>query len=328
MIYMGDRYLSRYCGLVTRDLDEARVHVGRFWERHRSTMRRGRRYGLRWHQCDLTNVSLAYVETPSAIRVECGPVADVFRISFVQRGGLRFRIDGAKVECAEDQAAVYGPGQELIVDTEPFSLLLLTLRGRSVREAMARRYDTASMSSEHWPRSLPTAAPAVSTLRSLCRWLATELDQPDSTVGPSRPGSLAVERTIRTLFLDCFDASNPAASAAEEVPELRVRLMEEWIEANLGEPITVDDLAQIGGVSVRSVQEAFRRRRQCSPMQHVINRRLEAAHRLLLMAPSGTSVTSVALDCGFHNFGRFAVRYRSVFGETPSQTRARRRSII
>ena len=57
-------------------------------------------------------------------------------------------------------------------------------------------------------------------------------------------------------------------------------------------------------------------------MEFLTARRLELARRRLRNDP-GSSVTEVALSCGFSNQGRFAKAYRAAFGENPSETRAK-----
>ena len=59
-------------------------------------------------------------------------------------------------------------------------------------------------------------------------------------------------------------------------------------------------------------------------MELLRRRRLDAARQALLEAGAEGTVTAVAMDCGFFNFGRFAGHYRRQFGETPSQTLARK----
>ena len=126
------------------------------------------------------------------------------------------------------------------------------------------------------------------------------------------------------MFLDCIDERLPVEPRkAEDLDAARVRQIEEWIDANFDEPIGIEDLARRAGVGVRSVQTAFRRLRGCTPMQMVLRRRLEAAREMLRRATPQTTVTHVAAECGFFNFGRFSCRYRDMFGEAPSQTLAR-----
>jgi transcriptional regulator GlxA family with amidase domain len=55
-------------------------------------------------------------------------------------------------------------------------------------------------------------------------------------------------------------------------------------------------------------------------MEYVKSVRLKQAHRLLQESDTATSVTGVALLCGFNNVGHFARHYRDAFGELPSKT--------
>jgi AraC-like DNA-binding protein len=100
--------------------------------------------------------------------------------------------------------------------------------------------------------------------------------------------------------------------------------LEGWIDANLGEPITLGRLCQVAGVGVRGLQKTFESRRGMSPMRFVAKRRLTAAYHRLVHAAPDASVTRVALDLGFDHLGRFAQMYRQVIGESPSQTLAAR----
>ncbi len=56
-----------------------------------------------------------------------------------------------------------------------------------------------------------------------------------------------------------------------------------------------------------------------------LRRRLSSARYALLEADRHhESVTGIALENGFTELGRFAVRYRQMFGESPSETLRRR----
>ncbi|MEK1895418.1 MAG: helix-turn-helix domain-containing protein [Rhizobium sp.] len=48
--------------------------------------------------------------------------------------------------------------------------------------------------------------------------------------------------------------------------------------------------------------------------------RLTQARDMLAAPASGTTVTSVAFDCGFGNLGAFARYYQTSYGELPSAT--------
>jgi transcriptional regulator GlxA family with amidase domain len=58
-----------------------------------------------------------------------------------------------------------------------------------------------------------------------------------------------------------------------------------------------------------------------SPMRYLLLQRLNKARSALRRAdPSTTSVTQIARSHQFRELGRFAVTYRTTFGETPSAT--------
>lgn len=318
-------YLVDHCRLETRDLDEAREAMDRMWERHRSVLKRGRRYRLRWHQAELRKTALSYGQTSSALHIECGPISDSVHISMHEAGRLKHWVDGHLAVAAPTRGVVHRPGQDLTLETEPFSLLLLTFDGPYVRQCLQPRFEQGSSMAE-WPTEFSLTTPSGRTLRALTRWMAGELDQPRSEILMSDCAAQSLERTLLTLFLECLAEQSPADEPhAYHLSEARVRRTEEWIDAHFTDPVGVEDLARVAGVSVRSVQTAFRRLRGRTPMQVVLRRRLEASQDMLSRTAPGTTVTQIAAECGFFNFGRFSRQYQDMFGETPSQTLARRR---
>lgn len=172
---------------------------------------------------------------------------------------------------------------------------------------------------------LPTAPHALAGFRALIHYLFSDLATPMPTL-THRPASdlfaaLVLEH-LRMLFLTGDDKT-----VDDQPQHALVNRAEEYIVANLGDPLTVPLIAQALGVSVRRLQDAFRQSVGQSPWERLTAHRLAKARRTLL-AGGGNSVTEIALDCGFSHLGRFAQTYRSTFGEAPSATlrRARNRS--
>ncbi|MCF6473571.1 AraC family transcriptional regulator [Nonomuraea sp. MG754425] len=96
------------------------------------------------------------------------------------------------------------------------------------------------------------------------------------------------------------------------------------IDAMRASPATVfsaADLAEIAGVSIRTLQAAFQAHVDLSPMAYLRELRLERAHAELSAAePSRTSVAEVAHRWGFAHLGRFATAYSRKYGVRPSAT--------
>ena len=92
----------------------------------------------------------------------------------------------------------------------------------------------------------------------------------------------------------------------------------DWIEANCHLPLSLSDLESQSHYSRRSLQYAFRQRFGCGPMQYIRRQRLALAKQRLLAPLPGTTVTSVAQECGYLSVASFRRDYQQRFGEPPS----------
>lgn len=119
------------------------------------------------------------------------------------------------------------------------------------------------------------------------------------------------------------------ATTAEEHNEragTRPRIVRRIIDAIEDDPArawTPADMAELAGVTVRRVQQGFREYVGQTPFQYLHDVRLERAHRDLIEAPPGTTVTDIAMRWGLTHTGRFAADYRQRYGRSPSETRSR-----
>jgi AraC family ethanolamine operon transcriptional activator len=80
-------------------------------------------------------------------------------------------------------------------------------------------------------------------------------------------------------------------------------------------------LATAAGVSVRTLETAFKEYFDEVPSHYLQLRRIKQIHSALCAAKVGEkTVTEILADHGEWEFGRFAGNYRSLYGEFPSQT--------
>jgi AraC-like DNA-binding protein len=85
--------------------------------------------------------------------------------------------------------------------------------------------------------------------------------------------------------------------------------------------LRMPEISEQIGVSSRTLRLACQQRLGMSPTQYVVLRRMWSVRRALQKAdPKASQVTEIATDHGFWELGRFAVKYRHVFGESPSAT--------
>jgi len=94
----------------------------------------------------------------------------------------------------------------------------------------------------------------------------------------------------------------------------------ELVEADPGRPLFMIDLCAELGVAGRTLRHYCLGHLGISPNRYIWLRRMNLARRALARGDGGTTVTQVANTYGFGELGRFAVRYRQLFGEAPSAT--------
>lgn len=120
-------------------------------------------------------------------------------------------------------------------------------------------------------------------------------------------------------------ARHDLSTGARQAAPHYVRAAEMIMSEGAKEAPTMSDVAAALGISVRALSGGFRRFRGTTPRQFLMECRLNGLRRDLLTAADGVTVSSVASEWGYVNFGVLAGTYRKRFGETPSQTLSRRR---
>jgi len=97
----------------------------------------------------------------------------------------------------------------------------------------------------------------------------------------------------------------------------------DFLEASGVWRVPMSELCAATGMSERSVERAFERTFELSPITYMRAQALSAARtRLLDSDPTDTTVSRVAMDHDFEHLGRFAYYYRTAFDEHPSVTLA------
>ncbi len=95
-----------------------------------------------------------------------------------------------------------------------------------------------------------------------------------------------------------------------------------FIETQLAEDITLDEIAAVAGISRFQMSRAFSLATGWSLVRYRRGRRLAEAARCL--AEGAPDILAVALDAGYGSHEAFTRAFREHFGLTPEQLRARR----
>jgi AraC-like DNA-binding protein len=164
----------------------------------------------------------------------------------------------------------------------------------------------------------------------LKRWMALlnyiigSLDTPLGKLGSELLSANVEEMLMMTLLTgQHHNYSEQLSYMIEPIAPRQWHRAVAFMEAHLCGSVTLVEIAEAAGCSVRSLTRAFREFKDTTPMRHLLELRLQNV-RAELTTPSALprSITVIALHWGFRHLGEFNRHYRERFGETPSQTRA------
>jgi len=96
-----------------------------------------------------------------------------------------------------------------------------------------------------------------------------------------------------------------------------------FIESHFAGDISLDEIANVGGVSRYHMSRAFAVATGCSVRRYVRGRRLSEAARTL--AGGAPDILGVALDAGYGSHEAFTRAFRDQFGRTPDMVRSQGR---
>lgn len=172
-------------------------------------------------------------------------------------------------------------------------------------------------------RDGPASAPDPAAMHALRAAVGQTLEAVRS--GPARLERPEVREALGEAIVTA------AVLALQPAPERRrvaavsharaVRAAFKVLEARAGDPIYLAELCQAANVSERTLRSAFQHLYGVSPIRYLQLRRMELVRRALRDAdPCETRVSEVAARYGFTNLGRFAMEYRRLYGDNPSQT--------
>lgn len=101
----------------------------------------------------------------------------------------------------------------------------------------------------------------------------------------------------------------------EGLPPERLKAVKDFIEAGLGEPISLADMANVAAFSPTYFARQFKKSTGQSPHQYLLTARIETAKRLLR---TRLPIAEIALRCGFSHQEHLTRMFRRFEGMTPA----------
>lgn len=264
----------------------------------------------------LGSVGIGTIAFGEAMRVDIDAVDGYHLLMFCVAGRAEVRTRQRRVSVDQNNAVLCAAG-------EPFNALL-----SPDCEQFILRIDRNALGSRFWS-SRPGPAPHVQIDGpELNAWMQQlNLIANSSALLDSARESQAIGKQLGRLLLELLTATLSQAQTGAQLQKLSpgfVRRAEDFMHEHSDQILRLADVATALGVSERTLRNGFQRFRGVGPIQYLRQIRLDRAYRALLDAPENTFVSNIALDCGFMHLSRFSLEYKKRFGESPSETLARR----
>jgi AraC-like DNA-binding protein len=134
------------------------------------------------------------------------------------------------------------------------------------------------------------------------------------------------QKSIHLMVRSLTEGTVSAMTNGGRRHEAIIARFEEFLESNPNTPLYLPEICAAVGAAERTLRAACEEHLGMGPIRYLALRRMHLVHRALLLADHRSiNVTRVATDHGFWELGRFAVAYRTLFGESPSVTLQRAR---
>ncbi|RZT83241.1 AraC-like DNA-binding protein [Pseudonocardia sediminis] len=267
---------------------------------------------------DLGPVLIGYVGWGVDVQIECD-YPGAYEVNIPLSGRLESRGRHGTVTSEQGRATVFRADTPTLISHWDAECTVLGVKFDSAwldREAEHVLDRDLARVSGLLPDQLNLTTVAAREWRRLVGSLASDLSEPGLFSSlPSVQEQLAGALTTGFLLASCPDDGRSTPAQPKSISKVIDALHDDPARA-----WTVAQLAMLSGMSVRRLQETFRHWLGCSPMDYLVQVRLQQAQADLQNNPSDT-VSDIAARWGFSSASRFAAAYRQRYGDAPSNRR-------
>ncbi|RHW28391.1 AraC family transcriptional regulator [Nocardioides immobilis] len=246
-----------------------------------------------------------------------------YHVNLTIRGRTGSQRGAEEVETGNDVGLVFLPSEPATVHwSEDCMQLAMKIDKDGLEAELARLLNRQVTVPLRFDLALELKKPKVSSFVRALQHLRSELDEPDGIVA-SPLGVAQLEDTVITSLLlgqpsNYYDELHSSAGSA--LPRTIAPVVD-LMESEPDNPRSLGAYASVAGLSVRALQDTFRRTLEVTPMEYLRGVQFDRVRADLLASdPETTTVTQVMHRWGFTHAGRFSTNYRKRFKELPSET--------
>lgn len=268
---------------------------------------------------ELGPVTIGKLNWGTDVSISCD-YPGAYEINIPMRGVLDSRAGSVQTTSEEGKATVFTASRPSTITRWSADCVVVGVKfDAEYLEREADRVRASALRSQlRLPDQLDLAGPDQQAWFGLVRALSAQVREPadllsNPLVGPQ------LASAISSAFL-------LAVSPEESGTGLRPRMVKRVLDAlhdDPGRDWRLADMAELGGSSLRRLQEGFAEHVGASPTQTLRDIRLDRAHHDLSEPDNTDTVAEVAARWGFSSPSRLAAAYKKRYGIPPSEHRRR-----
>ncbi|NQD87645.1 AraC family transcriptional regulator [Paenarthrobacter sp. CM16] len=304
--------------MATTDVDQAHAKIAELFCSHELAPRtRQASVDMKLRSLHRGDVGIEFLDYGADVRIEPEGLQDFHLVQIPLAGHASMQVGASTVDSNPAMATVPPLDRPFSMSWDSGSPHLIVYVRRAALERVAWQLNGTAPGGLGYGMDLSGTA-GRAFLRAVVELHDDMISQPQSAAPAFVQGLLADSMISRLLMA----MEQPGGESRDVDSESRlVRECRELLEKHAFEELTVPDIAECLGVSVRTLQTALRAETGATPSDMLRSIRLDRAREMLLEAsPREQSVTAVAELCGFTHQGRFSALYVKAFGELPSES--------
>lgn len=272
----------------------------------------------------LNSMSLNSINYGSEVRIQAPPTENVYLVILTLDGEGIFKQNKSVSVTKPGDVCVLNPNFPLEISlSDNFKQLTLQLDGKQLNHYASRIIGYQLKDPLIFQPVGECEVDNVSGFISLIKTICNNINKPSSSMLDKQVAK-NLEAALISLLLAEFpnNYSDYAREGTQQIAPFYIRRAQNYIHAHFSENFSLDQLAIVTGVGVRTLQKGFKSVLGTSPVSYIRAIRLEMARKRLLVAlENKESVTDIAYSCGFGHLNKFTKYYKEYFGETPNQTK-------
>jgi AraC-like DNA-binding protein len=309
----------------TLDLDEASAQGAEtYYPLRMSVLGRAKQFMMSIDAMQLGPILVGDCRFDADIRMDFAELHRFYHFNIPLSGHLSSKNLGNEITATPQRAVVYGPAGDVRLSrwSAGSRVLCVKIRREALEAELERLLQRPIRSPIDLVPSMDLTHGYGRILRDLACMLAGQIGREEPLTRQEIIGA-PLWHSMLSHLLAAAD-HNYREELLSPGPLCRpptVKRVIDAMRASPATPFTAAGLADIAGVSIRTLQAAFQAHVAMSPMAYLRSLRLERVHaELVASEPSRTSVTEVAHRWGFPHLGRFAAAYGERYGAHPSET--------